>query len=143
MNHQPFPLPVGLSKINRPIGPRRSTLRFFTRQQHGHRTSETPAFSKTPIFTLLLPYFHPTFTLPHNRHHRFRRLTRPFRLNSSVAKTGTGVLNQSRAARFFKSRCFHPGFTLDSPRICPASRVEVRQGGAPTLAADPFPNHEK
>jgi len=96
-------------------------------------------FSKSPNFTLLLPYFHPTFTLPPNRHHRFRPQTRRLRpIRSCVAELGPAEFstsNQRRAARFFKNTNFHPGFTPDSPRIYPASRAEVGQFVTSAIAA--------
>ena len=90
----------------------------------GNRCIGNACFFKKPDFyptpTLLLPYFHPTFTLPHNRHHRFRPQSRRFHsIRSCVAEIGSGgVVNQRRAARFSKAPVFtpdlpwiHPGFT--------------------------------
>ena len=118
------PNPARISKLNRCSARCLSALRFFTRLQDGHRTSKTPVFSKTPFFTLLLPYFHPTFTLPPNRHHRFRPQRRRFRpLHSSLSKIGSSGADKRRRETvfFFNKLDFHSGFTPDLPRICPAS----------------------
>jgi len=104
------------------IKSQKSALRFFTRQQHGHRMSKTPVFSKTPIFTLLLPYFHPTFTLPPNRHHRVSASESLPRHSFLCGRNWDWRSRQPapRRALFQKPQFpprIHPGFTPDLPCI--------------------------
>ncbi len=122
-------------------------LRFFTRQRHGRRTSKTPVFSKTPIFTLLLPYSYPTFTL---LYHPTVITGFGLRVDSSAPfvpvwqKLGPSEPSNAVAKpRLFQKARFspriYPGFTPDSPCITDR-RGTIWRFDVPKI---PFPNHEE
>ena len=103
--------------------------------------AKTRVFLKSPFFTLLLPYSYPTFTLPPNRHHRFRPRRRhplhSFRCRKNWVQRSCQPEPRSRA--FFQKAQFspriYPGFTPDSPCIARRSGTFCPFNGGAELIA--------